>query len=90
MYVIKYTSGSYDDFHRDSLFVTKSEQFAKEYCEKAGLLLIKIKEFYSYINNKLDYYDEKSPNRDFYLQLWCKYQSIAETNVIYYEIIEER
>ena len=36
MYVVKRTGGSWDDFYTEALFVTQSEDLAKEYCDKAN------------------------------------------------------
>ena len=91
MFIIKYDSGSYDDFHTGVLFITKDEDYAKAYCEKATNLLVKVKEYYQYLYDKLDEdFEDDSELRKTYLSLWCKYHPLGEVNQIFYEIIEER
>ena len=86
MYIIKYTSGSYDSFHIGVLFVTENEELAKLYCEKANRILKSVKEFMVLIDEKLD----QDIERDKYIKLWSKYYNFEEVNSITYESIEVR
>ena len=91
MFIIKYDSGSYDDFHSGVLFITKDENYAKAYCDKATNLLVKVKEYYQYLYDILDE-DIESGNElgKTHVSLWCKYHRLGEVNQIFYETIEER
>ena len=95
MFIIKYTSGSWDDFSKETLFITEDEDFAKKYCEKANSLVQKVKEFVEYLDEKLDKrydddVDEESPEMKTAVTLWCKYHSLSDVNTVSYETIEKR
>ena len=88
MYIVNYTSGSWDDFHRGNLFVTEDKELAEAYVEKANTLLEKIKEYYREIDEKLE--DDEDPMRDIYIRQWAKYHTLGEVNAVAYEEIELR
>ena len=88
MYIVTYTSGSWDDFHRGNLFVTNDKELAFAYVEKANTLLVKVKEYYHELNEKLDNDDDLT--RGMYLKLWVKYHTLGEVNAVSFEEIEMR
>lgn len=88
MYIVTYTSGSWDDFHRGNLFVTNDKELALAYVEKANKLLVKVKEYYRELNEKLD--DDDDLTHGMYLKLWVKYHTLAEVNAVSFEEIEMR
>ena len=88
MYIVTYTSGSWDDFHRGNLFVTNDKELALAYVEKANTLLVKVKEYYHELNEKLD--DDDDLTRGMYLKLWVKYHTLGEVNAVSFEEIEMR
>ena len=88
MYIVTYTSGSWDDFHRGNLFVTNDKELALAYVEKANTLLVKVKEYYHELNEKLD--DDDDLTRGMYLKLWVKYHTLGEVNAVSLEEIEMR
>ena len=88
MYRLTYTSGSWDDFHRGNLFVTNDKELALTYVEKANKLLVKVKEYYHELNEKLD--DDDDLTHGMYLKLWVKYHTLAEVNAVSFEEIEMR
>ena len=88
MYIVTYTSGSWDDFHRGNLFVTNDKELALTYVEKANKLLVKVKEYYRELNEKLD--DDDDLTHGMYLKLWVKYHTLAEVNAVSFEEIEMR
>ena len=91
MYIITYTSGSWDSFHRGTLFVTEDEELAKSYCKKAMGVLSRIKEFYIEIDSRIDVIGESEDDEEgVNLKLWCKYNKVSEVNIITYEPIEKR
>lgn len=95
MFIITYTSGSWDDFYRGTLFITEDEDLAKRYCEKANSLVIKAKEFVQELDKKLDNrfdddFNEDSPEMKLAITLWCKYHKFSDVNIVSYETIEKR
>jgi hypothetical protein len=96
MYIIKKSRGSWDDYSEDSQFITESEKYAKSYCDKANNLLIKLKDFFVEIDNKLEEMgisDDEIEDKDrhkFLVDLWIRYHRFGETNRWYYEPIEIR
>jgi hypothetical protein len=46
MYIVAYSSGSYEDWREHLIFVTQDKEKAEKYIEKANNLLVKCKEFY--------------------------------------------
>ena len=88
MYIVTYTSGSWDSFHRGNLFVTNDKELALTYVEKANTLLVKVKEYYDEIDEKLN--DDDDPMRDIYIQQWSKYHTLGEVNAVSFEEIEMR
>jgi hypothetical protein len=88
MYIVTYTSGSWDDFHRGNLFVTNDKELANTYVEKANKLLVKVKEYYHELDEKLN--DDDDPMRGMYLKLWVKYHTLGEVNAVSCEEIEIR
>lgn len=90
MFVINRSGGSWDDSYTQSLFVTQSEDCAKEYCDKANKVFQKIKIRFSEIDNELDSIEDENPRRNLLLSWWCKYESLSDVNRHYYEPIEVR
>lgn len=88
MYIVTYTSGSWDGFHRGNLFVTNDKELAHAYVEKANTLLVKVKEYYDEIDEKLN--DDDDPMRGIYIEQWAKYHTLAEVNAVSLEEIEMR
>ena len=88
MYIVTYTSGSWDDLHRGNLFVTNDKELALAYVEKANTLLVKVKEYYDEIDEKLN--DDDDPMRGIYIEQWAKYHTLAEVNAVSLEEIEMR
>jgi len=92
MFIITYKSGNWDDAFDGRLFATEDEDLARRYCEKANLILGKIKEFYKSLNEKVEerIYDEDEDEDNLYLKLWCKYHRLSDVNLVSYEKIEVR
>jgi hypothetical protein len=90
MFVINRSGGRWDDSYTQSLFVTQSEEFAKEYCDKANKVFQKIKIRFSEIDSELDSIEDENPKRNLLLSWWCKYESLSNVNRHYYEPIEVR
>ena len=88
MYIVTYTSGSWDSFHRGNLFVTNDKELALAYVEKANTLLVKVKEYYDEIDEKLN--DDDDPMRGIYIKQWAKYHTLGEVNAVSLEEIEMR
>ena len=90
MFVVKRTGGSWDDFYTESLFVTESEEFAKQYCQKANEVFKRIKDRFSEIDSEIDDIDDTDVRRNLLLEWWSKYHTLSDVNAYSYEEIEVR
>ena len=86
MYIVKYSAGSYDDWHEVDIFVTKSKETADKYVEKFNTLLEKFKIH----NQKFEEGEEgwewiKPEYSEKFFDRWYK---IKEVNECYYHEIK--
>jgi hypothetical protein len=52
MYIVAYSSGSYEEWREHLIFVTQDKGKAEKYIEKANNLLVKCIEFYNQKSNE--------------------------------------
>jgi len=90
MFLVKYSSGSYDDWYEIAIFVTQSEDVAKAYVEKFNNLLEKWKPIVEEGQNKNRDLEYKKSDFSEYCTIGFRYYDITEINEAKYELIEER
>jgi hypothetical protein len=90
MFVIKRTGGSWDDFYTEDLFVTESEELAKNYCDKANEFNKRLKKRFVEIDSELEDIDDTDVRRNLLLEWWSKYHTLSDVNAYSYEEIEVR
>ena len=78
MYIVYYTTGSYDDFERHNVFVTESELIASEWVAKFNRI---VEKFYDYYIKNQDNLQNTTIRNIFYF---------IDVNEAYYEQIEAR
>jgi hypothetical protein len=83
MYLVYYSSGSYDTAYEWNVFVTADEQMARAYTEKFNHLLDKWKAYC--IENILDTMWDENSKYD-----WHKWNRIMETSGCTYQMINVR
>ncbi len=83
MWVVKYTTGTYDDFMRHNIFVTKNEELAKAYVEKHNKVLTKWQKYWEQFENEDDWMED--PTKD-----WNRWYQIVNRNEAYYDKIDVR
>jgi len=59
MYVVKYSKGSYDDYHELDIFVTADKQVVDKYIEKFNKRLDYWKEYMNSFKDEYGYRDDK-------------------------------
>jgi len=90
MYIVGYTSGSYDDFESSNLFITEDLEIAENYIKKATRILNNIKSFVELIDEQIDDLQKGHPDREKHLFLWSKYHGFSEINGFNCHEIEQR
>ena len=83
MWVVKYSTGSYDDFYTVNVFVTTNEETAQAYCEKFNRILTKWKDYWDTIVNE----DNCLGDDEYNFHRWCR---ISGMNLAYYDKIQIR
>lgn len=84
-YLVSYSTGSYDDFRINNLFVTENEEYAKKYCEKFNRILNKWRPYFLEVYNNYDW--ENDENNDSH---YDKSEVFIEINQCFYNEIEMR
>lgn len=86
MYLVQYSTGSYDSFYQNKLFVTSDENFAKQYVEKFNRILECGKQYMSKFDDpEFDWIKDEYIEKYFY-----RWIAFRETNQCYYQEIEVR
>lgn len=86
MYIVKYSSGNYEDFMEYNVFVTKNKNLAEKYVEKFKQLVIKVDAHYDFMFEKYGKYSD-----EFYKHVCMdrKY-TFQEFNNVYFSEIDVR
>lgn len=84
MYIVKYSTGSWDDYYQINIFVTTDKEMAEKYVEKFNNILKKWKEYYS------QFKDEYGGIKDEYLKMSDRFYSLMEINKCSFKEIEIR
>ena len=88
MFLVKCSSGSYDDYHCKLIFVTKSKSKAAKYCAKYNRILKKWKLHYrQYEENKLGFWWIKE---EFVMKHYDRWHTLNRINRCFLEEIEVR
>ena len=83
LYVVKYNSGSYDDFRVNIMFIC-NQTYAEKYVERFN----KVLEYFRRRNEKMESrYGSLSDN---YEDFWDSYHTVKEMSNAYYEPIQFR
>ena len=85
MYLVKYSTGSYDDFYQIEIFVTHDTIKAEKYIEKFNTILNNWKDFIKKYEN-----DGHRDETKFVDEFSNRYWDIKETNHAFIEEIEVR
>jgi radical SAM superfamily enzyme YgiQ (UPF0313 family) len=86
IYIVKYSSGSHDDFFVKEIFVTFNEELAKKYVDKFNFLFGKWKSyFYEFEDHEEEWLKDEYINTMF--ERWYKIRNI---NKCWFESIELR
>jgi hypothetical protein len=86
MYIVKFSSGSYDDYSIFCVFVTEKKSIATKYVTKFNKILKKWKNYYSqFENDDRDWIKEEYVNQHF-----KRWHALREINECYWEEIEVR
>lgn len=85
MYIVKYSAGSYDDWHEVDLFVTNSKETADKYVERFNNLIPKLKEYNKKFENKKKEWIMKK-----YWKFYNRWNKINDVNRCYYRELNER
>ena len=83
MFIVKYSTGSYDDYMRHNIFVTESEEVAKAYVEKHNALLTKWQKYWEQFENEDHWMEDQTKD-------WNRWYEIHNRNVAYYDKIDIR
>lgn len=91
MYLVKYSSGSHDDYHQVVLFVTSDERVAKDYVERFNSVFGRFKEYYKKFNSGDNRWVDGDWIGDEYAEdYFDRWYFLQELHEAYYEEIEER
>ena len=55
MYLVQYSTGSYDDWIEHDLFVTHDKKMADAYAEKMNRIGVQLRQYYNELYNNSDY-----------------------------------
>lgn len=83
IYLVRYSSGCWDNHYKVNIFVTYEEEKAKAYVEKFNTKLAKWKKYWTSLVNEDDFWEDNSI--DFH-----RYSTVTETNEAFYTKIEIR
>jgi len=88
MYLVSYSTGSYEDFDTHDIFITYNKKVAIKYVKKFNSILKKWKDYYSkYEEPYASIRWIKDEYVDIYFDRWM---SLRETNECFYNEIEVR
>lgn len=59
MYIVQYSSGSYEDYREYNVFITKSKKVAENYVKKFKALIVKVEQYYNYMFEKYGQYTDE-------------------------------
>lgn len=82
IYIIKYSTGSYDDYSENIIFATTKKSKATKYCMKFNRILKKWKKYYSQYEE--DKYGFNWIKEEFVNQYFNRWNSLSKTNKCYY------
>ena len=90
IFVVKYSSGFYEDYKETIIFATKDEVKANNYIRRYNIILDKLKTYYEkYSNNNRFSYD--SIRKEFEgTKISYRYHAIYELHQCFYEEVELR
>ena len=83
MWIVKFTTGSYDDFARHNIFVTENEELAKAYVKKHNETLIKWQKYWEQFENADHWMEDETKD-------WNRWYEIVNRNEAYYDKIDVR
>jgi hypothetical protein len=83
-YIVQYSTGSYDDYYQELVFVTYDKEKAIDYCQKFNAILDKWFRYYDELLKGLTYDDELCK------KYWSRWNGLGETNGCLYTPIEIR
>ena len=86
IYIVKYSSGSYDDYHEQNIFATKSLEVASNYVQKFNRRLEYWKEVMKTYSNDRGYLKEENCNIPVTNHFW----TIKDINRCFMEEVEIR
>ncbi len=88
MYIVKYSSGSYDSWGEEDIFVTSKKSTATKYCTKFNTSLKKWKEYYKKferVENGMSWIKDEHAEQHFH-----RWHIITEVNHCLWQEIEIR
>ena len=99
-YIVKYSTGSYDDYYEGTMFVTFDKNVAEKYIKRFSIMVENYKDFYKTLEEhdypelllEEDYVD----SRNYYSlpekcnEYWSRWWQLNEFNKCYIEEIEIR
>jgi hypothetical protein len=80
-WIVKYSTGSWDDFMHCNLFVTENEELAKAYVEKHNKMLAKWQKYWEQFENEDQWMEDQTKD-------WNRWNKIVNRNVAYYDKID--
>jgi len=86
MYLVKYSTGSYEDYHQNNLFVTADKEVADKYVEKFNRILDNWLDYMTLFDNEHGYRDDEKCTT----AISQRYYDVIETNGAFVEEIEVR
>lgn len=89
MYLVKYSKGSWDDWHEVNVFVTESEEVAQEWIEKFNNKLEVWSEFFRSLRYEGLSIEASDALYDTH-PIVLRYYDVVEINSASYELIEKR
>ena len=88
MYIVKYSSGSWDDYGETNIFISSTKDKATKYVSKFNRILKKYKKYYSKFE---EYEDGMIWIKDKYIKKYfTRWYKIRNINKCWYEEIEVR
>ena len=89
MYIVKYSTGEYEDYHEVCLFVTEKKINATKYVTKFNSILRRWKQYLSKYEH-IEYGNYKWIKEEYIEKWYSRWSSIRQTNKCWYEEIEVR
>lgn len=88
-YIVKYSTGSYDDHYVGTMFVTFDKNVAENYVKKFSRMVENCEDFYRTFKDHVDSRDRYSLIEK-YNTYWNRWNQLDEFNSCYFEEIEIR